>query len=246
MKVSRSRTVKIAAGTAAALALAGAGAAVAATVLSSSPTTRDGSIITDAAGQLGVQPSALSSALTKAIDDQINAAVTAGQLSQAQASALETRLAAGQVPLFGGPLGGFGRVGGAVGDQSAAAAYLGLSEAQIRSDLQNGQTLAQIANGVSGKSASGLIQALVGAAESKLSSAVSSGKLSSSQEQSIESNLQQQITNVVNQGRPGRFGGGFGVGPGPGFRRGGFGGGGGFGSGSGGPSSGQTSTGTIS
>src|SRR5579883_3508159 len=44
---------------------------------------------------------------------------------------------------------------------STVESYLGLSADQLKADLQSGQTLAQIANGTSGKSASGLVAVLV-------------------------------------------------------------------------------------
>ena len=105
MDVLKSRGGKIVAGTVVVLIAAGGGAALAATQLGS-PSARDNAIITDAAGQLGVQPGALSSALTKAIEDQIQAEVTSGQLTQAQADALKAQVEAGKIPLFGGA--GFG------------------------------------------------------------------------------------------------------------------------------------------
>jgi hypothetical protein len=231
--ILRSRVGKLALGGVVAAGLIGGGAAIAATEFSS-PSQRDSAIISDAASQLGVQPSALSGALTKAVEDQINAEVSAGQISQAQATAIEARIAAGQAPLFAGVGGGFGRgfggggFAGALGggDLSAASTYLGLTTAQIQTDLQGGQTLAQIAT-AQGKTADGLVQALVTADESKLDSAVAAGTLTSAQEQTIETNLQQQITNRVNGTGPagGSFGGRLG-GPGPGgggfgFRRGG-------------------------
>ncbi len=216
----RSKSSKVVAGAVAALALAGAGAALATTELSS-PSARDNAIISNAAGQLGVAPSALANALTKAIDDELSSEVSAGQLSQAQANAIESRLSAGTAPIFGG-FGGGGRyrgAGGFGGAVSAAATYLGLSSSQITTDLQGGKTLADIAT-AQGKTADGLISAIVSAEESQLQSAVSAGTLSSSQEQTIESNLQTRVSAIVNGTQP-AFGGGFGGG--------GFGGRGGFG-----------------
>ena len=126
---------------------------------------------------------------------------------------------------FGGGLGrgGFGPGGlggGFRGELSAAASYLGLTEAQIRSDEQGGKTLAEIAV-AQGKTADGLVAALVSAQKSKLASAVSAGKLSASQAQAIESHLQQQITDLVNGTAPKGFGGGFGPGGSGGVPRGG-------------------------
>ena len=208
MPVLKSRGGKIVAGTVVALIVAGGGAALAATQLSS-PSARDNAIITDAAGQLGVQPGALSSALTKAIEDQIQAEVTSGQLTQAQADALKAQVEAGKIPLFGG--GGFGLGGGfrggpggastfgfgVGGDSGAAATYLGLSADQLKTQIQGGKTLAQIAT-AQGKTADGLVQAILAAQESNLDKLVTAGKLTSDQEKAIEAKLQTMITNLVN------------------------------------------------
>jgi hypothetical protein len=56
-------------------------------------------------------------------------------------------------------------------DLAAASSYLGVSAAQISSELRSGKTLAQIAGASSGKSAEGLIEALVAARKVKLASA---------------------------------------------------------------------------
>ena len=52
-----------------------------------------------------------------------------------------------------------------------AAGYLGLSMTQLSSELASGKTLAQIADATSGRSASGLSEALVGAHRAKLAAA---------------------------------------------------------------------------
>jgi hypothetical protein len=83
------------------LAVVVAGSAVAATKLES-PSEQSKAIINDAAGRLHVAPSALSSALKQALDDQIDAAVKAGRLTKRQASELEARVDKGQMPLVGG------------------------------------------------------------------------------------------------------------------------------------------------
>ncbi len=54
------------------------------------------------------------------------------------------------------------------GALAAAAAYLGSSPAQLRSELQSGKSLAQIASATSGKSQAGLIAALEAAGREKL------------------------------------------------------------------------------
>jgi len=77
--MDRSLKRKVVAGTVAALAVGGAGAGLAATQLRSSPSEESQAIVNDAAKQLGVQPDQLSSALKKAMENQIDAAVAAGQ-----------------------------------------------------------------------------------------------------------------------------------------------------------------------
>ena len=100
---------------------------------------------------------------------------------------------------------------------TAAAKYLGLSQQQLFTELRSGKTLAQIANSTSGKSASGLIDAIVTAQKSALDAAVKSGRITQAMANQIEANLKSRVTDMVNNGF-GRFGG-----------RGGFGGGNGFG-----------------
>lgn len=161
------------AGAALTLLAAAGGGALAATELGSASTQTD-PIVSDAASRLGVTP-----------------------------SALESPLASGRAPLSGRFFGGFGRAPGfggwgiGAGLGPAAESYLGLSGAQIRTELRAGKTLAQIAV-AQGKTADGLIAALVAAAKAKLANAVSAGRLSSSQEATIESNLQSEITAIVN------------------------------------------------
>jgi D-Tyr-tRNAtyr deacylase len=69
------------------------------------------------------------------------------------------------------PPGGPGR-GGPGPELSTAAGYLGISEATLRSDLESGKTLAQIADATNGRSASGLIDALVAADRTRITALV--------------------------------------------------------------------------
>ncbi len=204
---------KLVAGAAAVAAVAGGGAAIAATT-DNSPTATSSAIVADAASQLGIQSSALTSALEKAEENQIDAQVTAGTLTQAQGAAIKAEIAAGTVPLVGvgggghgfghggpggGPWGGPG--GGPFGNLDAAASYLGVTSAGLQTDLQGGQTLAQVA-AAQGKTVDGLVSALVTAAKSDLDAQVTAGNLTAAQETSIESNLTAHITDLVNGVRP--------------------------------------------
>jgi urease accessory protein UreF len=103
-------------------------------------------------------------------------------------------------------------VRGAGGPFGAAATYLGSTPQQIFTQLRSGKTLAQIANATSGKSASGLVDALVAARTQRIDAAVKAGKLTQAQGSQLESNLKQRITDLVNGTFPHR-GGPHGFGP---------------------------------
>jgi len=110
---------------------------------------------------------------------------------------------------------GIGRGGVRVeGNESAAAAtYLGITEADLRTKLQSGQTLAQIAAATAGKSRDGLIQALVADATKSIDAAQAANKITADQATQLKTNLTQHITAEVDSTRPGP---GFGPGRGPG------------------------------
>ncbi len=97
-----------------------------------------------------------------------------------------------------GPRGpGFGRGPMVEGNTFAAAAtYLGISEADLRTKLQSGQTLAQIAT-AAGKSRDGLIQALVADATKNIDAAVAAGRITADQAIQMKSTLTDHITRLV-------------------------------------------------
>jgi hypothetical protein len=126
---------------------------------------------------------------------------------------------------FGGGLGpgddggfGFGFRRFVGGGMTAAATYLGVSAAQLQSDLQSGQTLAQIAK-AQGKTLDGLVAAMVVQVKKTLSTAVSQGLLTQAQADQLASRLAARMKDMANGVRPQRgFGGpddGFGPGGGP-------------------------------
>jgi hypothetical protein len=166
-------------------------------------------VVNDVAGRLGVTPTALQNAFKGALKDQVEAAVTAGSLTRAQADQIEARIASGEMPAFGGPGGPGGMHHGGHG-LAAAATYLGLTEAQLRTQLESGKTLADVAKATSGKTVDELIQAMVAAEKTELAQAVQSGRLTAAQEQQIRSELTQRVTDMVN-GK---------LGPGPGMHHG--------------------------
>ena len=121
---------------------------------------------------------------------------------------------------FGGGLGGgqqaprrgFGFGAFSAGALGSLTTYLGISSSQLQSDLGKGQTLASIAKG-QGKSVDGLVAALVAARKTQLDAEVAAGRLTSAQEQQIESSEATRIRALVNgvgphgPGGPGAGGG---------------------------------------
>ena len=120
-------------------------------------------------------------------------------------------------PKFGpGP--GFGRHAGmgklGAGLESAAKA-LGISTADLKTELEKGQTLAQIAKSKN-VDVNKVIDALVSDAQSKIDGAVKDGHLTQDQATKLKSDLKAHITDLVNNAPPSgerHFeGGGFGPG----------------------------------
>jgi hypothetical protein len=208
---------KLTAAAIAGVAVAGAGGAIAATRLMS-PKDQTQAIVNDAAKQLGIQPNALSDALKKAFENRIDAAVAAGTLTKEQGVELKKRIQSGELPLFGLGGGHFGHHG--FGHHlDAAAKYLGLSNDELRTELEGGKTLAQVAKDHD-KSVDGLIDALVADEKSELDSAVAAGRLTKEREQELLANAKQRFTDLVNGQRPEGRPFGFGErrsGPPPGF-----------------------------
>ena len=193
--------VKVAAVAAAALAAAGGGVGIAATQLS--PTEQSDAIVADAAEQLGVEASELDAALTKALQNRVDAAVEDGRLTEAQGEELKQRLADGNVPLVGLGPGGPGMHGHhRLLDLSAAAAFLGVPQAELRARLADGDTLAEVAQ-AEGKTADGLVAALLSAARERLAEAVEVGRLTEEQRAEKLEGLEERIEDAVQNGLPG-------------------------------------------
>jgi len=196
------RNRKLMIGAAALLAAAGGGAAIAAST--STPAQESQAVIDDAAKQLGVPSSKLSNALKKALSDRVDVAVAAGRITKAEGEALKQRINSGDYPLFGGPHRGFGHDGfghGGFGGLDAAATYLGITEAQLHTELAGGKTLAQVAQ-AHGKSVSGLVDALVADAKKHLDAAVAAGRLTKAQETDMLNGLRDRIAARVRSARP--------------------------------------------
>jgi hypothetical protein len=204
---------KLATAAGAVVAIAGGGAALAATQGSSGEESK--AIVEDAAKQLGIDSIKLSDALKQALENRIDAAVADGRITKAQADELKQRVEADDFPLLGLRGGHGGPHGGGFGHHlDAAATYLGITEDALRTALEGGKSLADVAKD-EGKAVDGLVQALVADERAELDQAVQDGRLTDAQRDSIVSGLQARITERVNAaggfgGRGGRHGFGFG------------------------------------
>jgi hypothetical protein len=92
---------------------------------------------------------------------------------------------------------------GVIGDQlSAAATYLGTTTDDLRTKMQAGQTLAQIAAATTGKSRDGLVAALTADAKAKIAAAQTVGTITADQATQLTHDLATKIANFVDTNRP--------------------------------------------
>jgi hypothetical protein len=169
------------------------------------------------AQHLGISTAKLQDAAKAAALDQVDNALAAGRITQQQADALKARINSGDYPLNGRGFGfgfrgrgfGSGRFGpglfgpgiGLGGSLDSITSYLGLSRQDLVEKLQSGQSLAQIAK-AQGKTADGLVTAIIDAARKRLDQAVSSGRLTADQEKTILDRLQTMVEKMVNATPP--------------------------------------------
>lgn len=118
-------------------------------------------------------------------------------------------------PMMGGfgPMGPFGGPGGHLGGGllgadvlTPAATYLGISATDLAADLKSGKTLAQEAT-AKGRTASGLIDAIVAAEKKVFDAQNAAGWLTDAQEANLLSHVKDEVTDLVDNG-PGVPGGG--------------------------------------
>ena len=163
-------------------------------------------------------PAELKAALQGAYGDRLDAAVAAGKITKAQADEMKQRSTEdGGLPFFGGGHGrGFGH--GQPPSLDAAATYLGLTQAELRTQLEAGKTLAEIAGATTGKTVAGLESALAAASKAKLDAAVKAGKLTQAQADAIQTQMTAHLDDLVNGTGHGFGGTGTGTGTGADLR----------------------------
>lgn len=98
----------------------------------------------------------------------------------------------------GGVRGGPGGVRGVTTGIAAAAAYIGTTEADLRTNLQAGQTLTQIAT-AAGKTRDGLIAAMVADVNAKIDAAVAAGTITAAQAAEKKAAVTEHVTEEVDE-----------------------------------------------
>ena len=142
----------------------------------------------------GKSKAGLIAALVAHEKQELADAVAAKRLTQAQSDQIASTLTQRFTGFVNGVRPAIGPGGRGPGRDhgdgiQVAATYLGLAVDSLRTQLQGGKTLAQVANATSGKSASGLIDALVADATTRFGA-------------NAPSDLEQRITDLVNGVRP--------------------------------------------
>lgn len=78
------------------------------------------------------------------------------------------------------------------------SSYLGIPSKKIAAKLKAGKTLAEIANATPGKSAAGLVDAIVAAVKKGLDAKVAAGRITAAQESSILDAVRDRAAKIVN------------------------------------------------
>lgn len=184
-----------------AVALTGSIAGLAAAQSTSGVTHGAGtaSFLANVAGNLGITPARLTTALQSAELARVQSLAAGGHMTAAKARSLTTRIDHNPLSMLaiglrrGAPPSARARRA----ELTAAASYVGLSQATLRSDRVAGQSLASIASS-QGKSTAALVQAMLAPVEQRLAKAVSGGHLTATKEQALlnrkEAALQRFVT----------------------------------------------------
>jgi hypothetical protein len=143
-------------------------------------------------GAGGRSAAGLIDAIVAARAARLRAEVAAGRLSPAIARRRESHLRQRVTERVEGRSRGL-PAGAHQRGLSVAAAYLGISRAKLRSDLRQGRTLAQLASATPGKSAAGLIAALLAAHKAKLDASVTAGRMSATREHQLLRHLGERV-----------------------------------------------------
>jgi len=161
---------------------------------------RSGKTLSEMAGATGGRsPAGLVGALVVAKTARLEAAVRAGRVPKSQERArlvdLRRRSEAEVRKSHAIAVGSIHYV-------AIAAGYLGITAKQLHSDRSGGKSLAEVADAVPGRSAAGLINALVRARKTELDVTVSARSLSRSDEARLLAGLRKRVSAQVARKAP--------------------------------------------
>lgn len=171
-------------------------------------------VLDDAAKRLDVTSAELRSALSAAQKAQLAQAVEDGDMTREQADRIEQRRErSGSVLGLGGPghHGHHGRGGGKGAMHQGAARALGLSEAQLRAQLADGKTIAELAEDRD-TSVADVKAAMKKATTDRLAADVDAGRLTDAQRDAMLEDLDEHVQRHIDGterrhgGRDGRGG----------------------------------------
>src|SRR3954451_7855296 len=180
--------------------------------------TPDTTVTADPAGTTDTADSTTKPDPGTRLQDVLKPLVDDGTITQDQADKVVAAIVAAR-PLdgpHGGPFGGHRGPGDLIGEGlDTVATTLGITTDEVRTALQGGQTLAELAVS-KGKTAQHVIDPIAADAKTHLDTAVTDGKIPQAQADKMLTELTTRVTDFVNNGFPAG---------GPGFGRRAFGGG---------------------
>lgn len=152
-----------------------------------------GAVLAPAAASAASSTTTTVSDRLSTIKSALSGLVSDGSITQAQADKVATTLNS-TLPK------GFGGRGGRGVDLSTAATVIGTTVDELRTDLQSGKTLAQIAQ-AKGITQSTLVDKLVASAKAKIAADVKAGTITQAQADERLADLQTRITQQVTSTR---------------------------------------------
>ncbi len=173
-----------------------------------------GTLLGKVAEKLGVTEDELEAAFQEARDETIDEAVADGRLTEEQAARLRERVEEGGFPLRARFRGAGEHKGYVI---EAAAQVLGMSQEELKDELKDGNSLAEIVE-AQDMTVDDFKAELLVEVQADIDAKVADGTITQEQADRLSEGLEERIDNIVNA-QPGE--GGFG---GPRHRHGGFGG----------------------
>lgn len=135
------------------------------------------------------------------VTDALATLVADGTITQAQADAVQAALEAARPERPEGDMGGRGGRGGRGPGLEAAATALGMTADELRTELQSGDSIADVA-GEKGVAVQTVIDALVAEAKTHLAEEVASGEHTQAEADAKLADITERITAMVNGEMP--------------------------------------------